>query len=117
MSLSCSCSEWDGGWYYVISSEPDFQKLNTTRRKRCCSCKELIDIGAESLEFPRYRCPVTDVEEKILGDEINIASWFMCEKCGEQYLNLEALGYCININENMFDLLEEYKEMQRGRSS
>jgi len=116
MGLSCSCPDWDGdGWYYIPASE-DFTKLNTKTRKRCCSCKELIDVGADSLKFKRCRGPISDVEERICGDEVRIAPWYMCEKCGEQYMNLEDLGYCIYIGDNMFQLLEEYKEMQKWRS-
>lgn len=111
MSLSCSCGEWDGeGWFYIPPD--DFTIFQKPKRKRCCSCQELINKGALSLEFKRYRAPKDDMETRIFGydAEIKIASWFMCEKCGEQYLNLEALGFCINIEENMFDLLKEYQE-------
>ena len=40
-----------------------------------------------------------------------MASWFACEDCGEIYLNLEELGYCVDISENMNDLLAEYREL------
>ena len=116
MGLSCSCSDWDGeGWYYIQATE-DFTKLSTSRGKRCCSCKELVSIGSDCLKFKRYRGPTSDIEERICGDEVQIAPWFMCEKCGEQYMNLEALGYCIYIGDNMLDLLGEYREMQKERA-
>ena len=117
MSLSCSCPDWDGeGWFYIPATEY-FVGLDTTKRKRCCSCKGLITIGDDCLKFKRFRSPKSDIEEKIYGDEVRLADWHMCEKCGEQYLNLEALGYCIDIGENMFNLLEEYKQMQKERAS
>ena len=110
--LSCSCSyddHLDGdNWQYFIPD--DFKKLKTIRRRRCSSCKELINIGSDCLEFSRIRSPKTDIEEMIIGDEIPMASWWMCEKCGEQFLNLNELGYCINLEDNMFDLLQEYHE-------
>jgi len=111
--LSCSCGEWDGdGWTYT--SYGDFSTLNTKRRRRCCSCKELIDVGSLCLEFERYRYPNNEIEIRIYGDdaaEVYLASWYMCENCSEIYLNLDALGYCLEINLNMNDYLKEYQEM------
>ncbi len=110
--LSCSCGEWEGeGWYYINPS--DFTKLSTTRRKRCCSCQELININADCLEFDRYRAPKDEIEIKIFGEdeEIEIATWYMCEGCGEIFLNLEDLGYCLSIETPMQEYLAEYQEM------
>lgn len=109
--LSCSCPEYvDGSWEYI---EPDdFTILQANKRKRCCSCKELINIGATCIEFKRHRYPKNDIEDRIYGydSEIEIASLFLCEKCGDQYFNLSALGFCVDITENMFELLKEYVE-------
>ena len=91
MSLSCSCDFDDAAWWYSAAS--DFKPLLTSRRKRCCSCKKLINIGNPSLEFHRWRDPLTEIEEKIGGCEIDMASWYLCEWCGEMYMNLEAIGY------------------------
>ena len=108
--LTCSCPEYDGdGWYYIPADW--FKPLNTARRKRCCSCQTLIDIGSESLEMTRGRASYGQVEEKIYGEEIELASWYMCEVCGEQFLNLEALGYCLDITSNMLNCLAEYREL------
>lgn len=110
MPLSCSCGEWDGdGWAYWTPR--DFTTLKTSKRKRCCSCKELINIGADCVEFERFRYPITEVECRIVGDwdiEVELASYWMCGNCGGLFLNLEALGYCIDIEENMRELLKEY---------
>lgn len=110
MSLSCSC-EWNGeGWAYL---EPDdFTTLKTSKRKRCSSCKQLINKESLVLKFERIRYPQTEIEEKIYGDdyEIAIAPYYMCEACGDQYFNLSALGFCMDIKENMFNLLKEYQE-------
>jgi hypothetical protein len=112
MGLSCSCGEWDGdGWAWTSSG--DFTTLNTSRRKRCCSCKKLIDIGATVVTFERVRHPITEVEMQIYGDgaEINLAPWYMCEICGEIYLNLDALGFCVDIEyDSMQELLKEYQQ-------
>ena len=112
MSLYCSCPEWDGGpgsWVYY--SPHDFTKLKTKRRKRCSSCEELIDIGADCLKFQRNRAPYTEIERDIKGDEIEIAPLYMCEACGEIYLNLEDIGYCLNPCDDMEACLKYYHEL------
>ena len=110
--LSCECDfysdDWLDWWYY---QPEDFSTLQTTRRKRCVSCNELIDIGSVVVEFERFRHSKDDIEERCKGDEVQLASWYMCEKCGEQALNLLALGFCVELPQNMFDLLKEYHEM------
>lgn len=112
MSLSCGCGEWDGeGWFYYTPD--DFTPLKTSRRKRCCSCKKLLSKESLVLRFERIRYPRIEIEKKIYSDdyEITIAPFYMCEECGDQYFNLSELGYCINIEDNMFDLLKEYQEL------
>ena len=113
MSLSCSCSfEFDGdGWFWTCNN--DFTELKSKRRKRCCSCNELISVGAECVELERFRWPRDDIEVRIYGEceDIQIASWYLCEKCGEHFLNLDALGYCYNIGDNVMDNLREYHKM------
>ena len=74
------------------------------RRKRCCSCKTLIDFGAECLKFFR-------IKWNEYGNEVDLSSWFMCEKCGEIFLNLDDLGYCIYLGDNMKETLREYWEI------
>ena len=112
MSLSCSC-DFDPGdhdVYYYYSD--DYTKLNTNKRKRCTSCEELINIGSDVVEFPRFRHPTDEIEERCKGDEIPLASHYLCEKCGEIFLNLYSLGYnCLDIYEKMSEYLKEYHEM------
>ncbi len=113
MSLSCGCYDWDGnGWYY---RDPTETTLQTSKRKRCCSCQGLIDIGATVVKFPRYRSPNSDIEESIHGDEVKIADWYMCEECGDLYWSLEELGYCIYLgNDSMQELVEQHNNIQRS---
>lgn len=89
----------------------EFSTFHGKRRKRCASCRELIEIGTDCLEFDRMRAPYTEIEQKIMGDEVPIAPWYMCEKCGEIYLNLQDIGYCLNLGEDMRDCLKEYHEL------
>lgn len=109
--LSCSYDfEFDGdGWFWTPGE--DFSTLKSSRAKRCCSCKELVKPGSQCVELDRYRWPKSEIEERIYGEcaDIQIASWYLCEKCGEQFLNLTDLGYCYNIGENVMDMLKEYQ--------
>lgn len=97
------------GWQY----EPpeDFTVFDRSKRKRCCSCKNLINKGDECLKFERFRPPKSEIEEAIVGEEVYLAPFYMCYRCGEIFLNLSALGYCIILPENMEELLEEYQDM------
>jgi hypothetical protein len=116
MSLSCSCGEWDGegvGWTFY----PGFVQFMGThkhRRVRCCSCKKMVDLGAYCVQFSRFRYPLTEIECKIAGDwdrEVELADWFLCEHCGEIFLNLDAVGYCISPDDSMEKLLSEYHQI------
>lgn len=113
MSLSCDCYDSDFDWYF--NKPEDFIVLETTKRQRCKSCNELINVGAICLRFTRYKYPETEIEERIYGgeSEISLASYYHCEPCGEQYFNLAELGYCLDIENNMFELLKEYQELKK----
>jgi len=107
--LTCECGDFDlddSNWGYYIPD--DFTNLDYKRRKRCCSCDQFISIGAQCVEFGRVRAARSDIEERIHGDEVKLSSWFMCESCGEIFLNLEAIGYCINLSDDMREELREY---------
>lgn len=107
--LSCLCSYDDGAWYYY--SPQNFSAFHQKRRKRCCSCNQLIAIGSQSVRFARYRSAKSDIEERIYGDEVPLAPFFMCEACGEIFFNLSVIGYCIFLGDNMQNLLSEYWDM------
>ena len=114
MSLSCSCSEWDGdGWWYETPEE--YAPLATKRARKCCSCEARIAVGDLSMRFPRFCNTDEDsVSYRINGDTMQLATWYMCEGCADQYLNLTALGFCITLGaDNMMDLIREYADMNR----
>lgn len=122
MSLSCSCDwEYDaepGQWSYLYyEKDIDFKPLETHKRKRCVSCKKLINIGDLCVSYPRYRYPYNDIEAEIVSNgwgnidepNIRIADHHHCERCGEIFLNIVSIGYeCLMPNENMEDALKEY---------
>jgi len=104
--LSCSCDTDYCDWFYY--SPEDFTELKTKRRRRCISCNRLIWLGNPCLQFERYRDPRGYYEENRFGDEVPMSAVYMCDECGEIFLNLTAIGYCINLGGHMKDALEEY---------
>lgn len=111
MSL-CSCHEWErdyGSWAWFPPDPKDFTRFSEKRRRRCENCNELVNIGAPCLEFPRLRAPRDEIEERIKGEEIPYHELLLCEKCGEIWLNLDALGYCVE-PWDLEDQLAEYHE-------
>lgn len=103
--LSCSCDDSWSDWYYYLPN--DFTVLPGRRRKRCCSCSKLIDIGADCLEFERNRPAKNEIEEEIYGNDVELASWWMCFDCGGIYLSLYDAGFeCVDIEDVKGDLRE-----------
>lgn len=109
MGLSCSCSE-DGDWWYFPPD--DYSTLAAKRGRRCCSCREWIRPGATVAKFIRERAYENDIEWRIHGDEVPMAPLFMCERCADLFFSLDELGYCINLNDDMRDLVRQYAEMK-----
>ena len=113
MALTCECDSNDElDWtFYQPKGYTPFPTLG--RRKRCCSCKELINHGELCAKFPRNRRPKDDIEDKIygVGEDIGIAALWQCERCSDLYFSLVELGYeCINPDDNMLNLCKEYAD-------
>lgn len=112
MGLECGCGdyEWDGEseMYYIPD---DFTTMPRKRAVRCKSCKELIRTGDECTVFERLRGASSEIEERIYGEEVQLAPWWHCAKCGEIYMNLHAYGYCVHPDENMPALLKAHWEI------
>jgi len=75
----------------------DYSILSTSKRKRCFSCRELIDIGSDVGEFGSWRHPYNDIEERIHGDEVRMADFYMCEECIGLFWSMTDLGFCISL--------------------
>ena len=116
MTLSCDCDieyypdPGDTTWYYPNT----YSTLNTTRRKRCVSCKSLIDKGSVVAEIVRVKIPGHDIEIAIYGDEgeIPLASHYLCEECADIYFSITELGYCFS-DWDMHKALKEYQQIKQ----
>jgi hypothetical protein len=100
MGLSCFCDEDSIDCY--ANSEKNFRIIE--KNDVCHSCKKTIESGDFILAFETWT-----IDES--GDEIYGEGFFFCEKCGEYYWNLEDLGFCVNLDNNMQDLVAEYREL------
>ena len=113
MSISCSCDYGDSdfAWYW---EKADVKKpLSTKRSRKCCCCKTKIKVGDDAQELYRHRGPANDVEEDIYGDEVPLASWYMCDDCADLSDALDKRNVCYDINEPMEIQAREYNEIAR----
>jgi hypothetical protein len=106
--LSCTCYDGYGDWWYLPPN--DFTVFHGKRRKRCCSCGKLIEIGSQCAALDRYRFSKSYVEENIYGDEVPLAYWYLCEPCAEIFFNLNEVGYCYYAGDDLREYLREYWE-------
>ena len=106
MSISCDCGGGDYEWFY--GPPRDYSILATTRRQRCYSCRELIDLGADVGKFDRWRYPRDEIEIRIHDEdgEIYMADFYMCETCIGLFWSMTELGFCVSLEkgERMADL-------------
>lgn len=112
MGLTCGC-DFDPEPGMTFAYTPDkHETLDTTRRQRCMSCNNLIDIGATAARIKRYKVAETEIEYKIYGEEVPLADKWFCEECADLCFSLVELGYCVNPHDNMHELVADYAEIQ-----
>lgn len=108
--LSCGVDDGCEHWWNMpddFSTMPKFP-----RRRRCSSCRSLINPGDTVLELRCFRFPNSDIEDRIYGDNgRETATLYACERCGEIMLNLDEAGFDFSPNDNAEELLREYWEM------
>lgn len=111
MSVSCSCGDFDHDWFY--EAPQTWTQLNTSKRKRCFSCNTLMDIGSDVGCFGQWRPPRTDIEERIYGDEVPMANFYMCETCVGLFWSMIDLGFCVSLNkgESMAELAKQSQDI------
>lgn len=119
MPLTCSC-DYEAEPGSVIWLDPDdYTTLQTKRRQRCCSCGDLIDIGAVVGVTRRFKVPETEIECRIYGEdgEVPLADKFLCEECTDILFSLEELGYCVYAGENQKEVLKEYQDLKSAMTT
>ena len=112
MPLTCGC-DYDDDYDWVYYSPSDYSVLKHGRRKRCSSCKTLVDVGSVIAVFECFRKPKWEVEENIYGEdgEVPLADKILCEECADIYFSLRELGFeCVSPEENMRCLAKEHRD-------
>lgn len=118
MPLSCDCdfdADGEADWYF--NQPHDYSILQTSRRQRCWSCNELIDLGSVVNQYSRWRYPNSDIELRIHdwdeAAEIYLGTKYHCESCADLAWSLAELGFCWTPFEDQRELVKQYAEFQK----
>ncbi len=106
--LSCSVDDDCESWWNMPDDFIAMPRL--PRRRRCSSCRSLINPGDTVLELRCFRFTNSDIEERIYGESRETATLYSCERCGEIMLNLDEAGFNFSPNDNAEELLRDYWE-------
>ena len=114
MSLYCSIdSDWGDGYDLWWGLQSDESVLQTKYRRKCCSCKVPLKPGSTVRIVERFRHP-TEFEETrgIASDQVNIANWYLCEKCGDLADSLSELDFCFELGnkDSIAEQIAEYRK-------
>ena len=107
MSLSCGVMILGDAADWYLNQER-FEVFVGKRSVRCKACKALIESGIKCWHLGRFREPRSGLEWRIYGDEVSLAPWHLCERCGDIYSSLTELGFCVDPTESMDEQLAEY---------
>jgi hypothetical protein len=110
MGISCYCGrDASVEWWYEVHDKPKI--LETKRSRKCVSCTVRLAFGEETYQIIRWRPPISDVEERIHGDEVLLPSWFFCPICYAIWAALDRVGACVDIGrDDLRDCLKEFNE-------
>ena len=115
MPLTCGCDfDTEYAWYYAVPSDYTVMP-ERKRRARCQSCSSLIGTGDITLVFPRGRPANCDYEIARFGEEhdsVPLSPHYLCETCGDLFLSLTELGFCVSPEEDQRELVKEYAEQR-----
>lgn len=110
MSISCNIESDDAAWWWSTNKELTTYKKSVS--KRCCSCKELIKPEQRCIPIERWRNPKNEIEERIYGDDIPLARWFMCEACAPIFVKFLDMEVHINLGvDSLQSLLKEFEKL------
>ena len=108
MSLSCAAyADGDGEWWWKCNLNT--YPLKTKRSRKCCSCGDKISVGEDCAIVYRNHAPNNDIEERIHGDEVPMATWYLCDKCNDLAISLDELGFCFSLgDESIQQQIKDY---------
>lgn len=120
MPLTCDFDDYYRADEYA-EPDLDFSQMPLDTTGLCSSCQKELAPGDIALKHTCWRYP-TDEEVDQYYDEdqeggydeeaqVPLPDKYLCERCGEIRMNLEALEYAICIEDDMQSLLHEYQQM------
>jgi len=121
MPITCNyldASDVDLPGPFYNDDDVDYSVAPTLRRrKKCASCKSVINPGDTITSHPLYTFPRTDVEARIMGGgyedweaEIPLAPVEICEECSDLYFSFVEKGFAVFPHENQHDNLIHYHD-------
>ncbi|MBU2844033.1 hypothetical protein [Acidithiobacillus thiooxidans] len=110
MTISCAI-ECDGAaWWW--SANMRLLPYDKNRGKRCCSCGDMVRRGAKYIQVERWRDNANEVEERIYGDEVPLASWVVCESCAPIFVKFYNMNVDLGLGvTNLDNLLGEFETL------
>ena len=110
MTISCAI-ECDGAaWWWSFGLRLFVYDKN--RGKRCCSCGSMVRRDARFMRIDRWRACVSDIEERIYGDEFPLSAWVVCEQCAPILVKLSKMNVDVDLGgSNLHDLLSEFEAL------
>ena len=115
MSLECSNSTYEGedcAWWWTRGR--DLKPLSTKRSRKCCSCGCVIHRDEMAGKISRDREPNSEIEDRIYGDNVPMAPWYVCEKCFDLGESLFELGFSFSLGdgESLKDQIADYRMLE-----
>lgn len=112
MSISCYCDAdyTDFSWWWYGPGDDDFDTLVAKRARRCVSCNARIAPGDTCVRVPREREANSAVEERIHGDAVPLAPWYLCETCGGLAMALYEHHLCYDLGPDCGSLKQQIAE-------
>lgn len=109
MSFACGCDDWgdDAEWYW---NGEKTAPLATKNSRHCRSCKEKLAPGTDVRIYARFRSPHSEIEQKIHGDEVPLAPWYLCLPCADLMDALSAVNVCVDWTRPLADEVAEFNE-------
>ena len=108
MTISCAVDCDGAAWWW--SANMRLLPYDKNRGKRCCSCGDMVCRGAQYIQVERWRECVSDIEQRIYGDEVPLASWVICESCAPIFVKLHEMNVDVYLGDsNLHDILVEFE--------
>ena len=114
MSLECS-NAYEGedfAWWWVWGCV--LKPLETKRSRKCCSCGCVVRQDELTCKVSRHRDSNSEIEDRIYGDNVPMAPWYVCEKCFDLGESLYELRFSFSLGDrqSIKDQIADYRKLE-----